>query len=170
MPHAENKVEWCLRKAEKELQKGDKHRGLRKIKPDLELSKTHLKKAEHNLKAITDFRKVGYSDWSGSAAFYSVYHCLFAIITKFGYESRNQECTFALIFSLIESNKISLDKNLVEEITLLNPDEKHESPTLIEIREESQYGLKLGLEDDSFNRLLQIAKTILDKTKEILAE
>lgn len=34
MSHAENKVNWCLRKAEKELKEGKKHRGLGKISID----------------------------------------------------------------------------------------------------------------------------------------
>lgn len=35
MSHAKNKVEWCLKKAEKELKESRKHRGLVKTKPDL---------------------------------------------------------------------------------------------------------------------------------------
>lgn len=168
MPHIENKIEWCLKKAEKELQKSDKHRGLVKIKPSLETARAHIKKAEHNLKAITDFKNIGYSDWSASAAFYSAYHCFLAIITKFGYESRNQECTFALIFNLIEEKKISLNKEVVQEITFMHVDEKHEEPTIIELREESQYGIKLSIEEDRLKQLLTTAKKILDKTKEII--
>lgn len=168
MPHIKNKINWCLKKAEKELQKSDKHRGLIRIKPNLEIARTHLKKAEHNLKAITDFKSIGYSDWSASAAFYSVYHCFLAIITKFGYESRNQECTFAIIFDLLEDKKIELDKGLVEEITLMDVDEKHEEPTIIDLREESQYGIKLSIKEDKFKLLLQIAKKILDQTKELI--
>lgn len=139
-----------------------------KIKPDLALARAHIKKAEHNLKAITDFKNMGYSDWSVSAAFYSAYHCFLAIITKLGYESRNQECTFALIFDLIEDKQINLDKELVEEINLMDIDEKHEEPTIIEMREESQYGIKLSIEENRFKQLLQTAKKILDKTKDIM--
>lgn len=46
MSHAKNKVEWCLRKAEKELAEGKKHRGLIKVEPSLEKSKDHISKAE----------------------------------------------------------------------------------------------------------------------------
>lgn len=168
MSHSKNKVDWCLKKAEKELQQEDKHRGLVKIKPDSELVNAHIKKAEHNLRAISDFRKIGYSDWSASAAFYSIYHCFLAIATKFGYESMNQECTFALIYYLIETGQINLDKGIVEEINALNPREKQESPLIVEIREAEQYGIKLSLKNKTFNKLLDTAKIVLDKTKEIL--
>ena len=168
MSQIDNQLSWCLKKAEKELKAGGRHRGLVKIISSQELAKEHIKKAEHNLKAISDFKKYNYSDWSASAAFYSIYHCLLAILVKFGYESRNQECTFALIYQLIESKQINLDKNLIEKIHSLNHEEKHESPTIIEFREQGQYGVKLSLEDETFNNLLSISKSILEKTKEII--
>ena len=170
MSHAKNKVNWCLKKAEKELQQSEKHRGLVKIKQNQEIINIHIKKAEHNLKAITDFKKIGYSDWSASAAFYSIYHCFLAILAKFGYESRNQECTFALIYHLIETKQINFDKEMVQEIQLLDPEEKHKSPNIVELRETKQYGVSLSLEEDIFTELVTITKIFLDKTKEILEE
>lgn len=169
MSHSENKVNWCLKKAEKELEIGGaKHRGLLKIKSDPKLVSAHIRKAEHNLRAVTDFKRIGYSDWSASAVFYCVYHCFLAIITKHGYESRNQECTFALIYYLIETGEIDIDKEIIEEVHRLNADEKHESPTIVDIREIEQYGVNLSLEDECFERLLNTGKMILDQTKEIL--
>jgi len=122
MSHAKNKVEWCLRKAEKELKEGKKHRGLVKIEPDLEEARKHLAKAEHNFSAINCFDKEGFSDWSISAVFYCIYHCFLAIISKFGYESRNQECTFALIESFIEDKKINLNREELEKVSLIDTD------------------------------------------------
>lgn len=164
----DNKIDWCLKKAEKELKESGKHKGLVKIKPDVNLARAHIKKAEHNLKAIVDFKNIGYSDWSASAAFYSIYHCLLAIISKFGYESRNQECTFALIYYLIETKKIDLDKRDIEKIHILKPEEQQEQPSVIDIREAYQYGVDLTINDNTFKKLLETAKIILDKTKEII--
>ena len=166
----ENKINWCLEKARKEMEENGIHKGLIKIKPERRLIEDHIKKAEHNLKAMSDFKRIGYSDWSASAAFYSIYHCLLAIITKFGYESRNQECTFSLIYDLIEKNQLNLDKKVLEEVHSLKIGEKFEFPTIVEIREIEQYGVKLSLDDQIFDRLLRIAKEVLDKAKEILAE
>jgi len=168
MSHSENKVGWCLRKAEKEIQQGKRHKGLVPIKANLELAREHIKKAEHNLRAISDFKKMGYSDWSASAAFYSIYHCFLAIISKFGYQSRNQECTFALIYHLIETKKINLEKEFVQKIHSLDLEEKQAFPDIVEIREIEQYGIKLSLEDEAFSNLLNLAKIFLDKTKEII--
>ena len=38
MSHVKNKVDWCLKKAERELEEGRTHRGLIKISPNLEKS------------------------------------------------------------------------------------------------------------------------------------
>ena len=42
-----NHVEWCLKKAEKELKADGKHRGLVKVTSDKKKAKEHLAKAEH---------------------------------------------------------------------------------------------------------------------------
>src|SRR3989344_5954079 len=109
MTQTEKKVEWCIRKAEKELKEGKKHRGLIKIENNIEEAKKHIDKAEHNLRAISYFNDGRFSDWSMSAVFYCIYHCFLAIALKFGYESRNQECTISLIKSLKETGKINID-------------------------------------------------------------
>ena len=145
MSHAENKVQWCLAKAKKELQEGNKHRGLTQISPNLIQAKEHLLKAEHNLKATLYLQKGGYTDWCSSSLFYTIYHCFLAIISKFGYESRNQECTFALISYLIETNRIILKQDLIDKVSSLKITEAQESSnTAVNIREEYQYNTKLS--------------------------
>ena len=82
MSHAKNKVEWCIRKEEKEIKESGIHRGLHKIKPDLEQARGHIRKAEHYLKATDYLKKGDFSDISASTVFYSIYHCLLAIALK----------------------------------------------------------------------------------------
>ena len=170
MSHAKNKLDWCLKKAEKELEEQGKHRGLIVIKPDKKQALEHIKKAEHNLKGGIDFAKMGYSDWSASAFFYSIYQCFLAIAAKFGYESGNQECTFALIESLIEDNKINLDKNLLDKVASLEFQKEKETSTSTEIREEYQYGTKLSINENLYKELLELSQKILSQTKEIIEE
>lgn len=69
---------------------------------------------------------------------------------------------------MIETGQINLDEEIIQEVYTLNPQEKQESPSIIEIREAEQYGIKLSLENETLNKLLNTAKIILDKTKEIL--
>jgi uncharacterized protein (UPF0332 family) len=168
MSHAQNKVEWCLKKAERELKESNKHRGLIKAGSDLEKAKDYTTKAEHYLKATEYLKKGNFSDISASTVFYSMYHCLMAIAIKFGYESKNQECTFALIYSLIEDNKISIEKELLDKITSLEIQETDETITS-NIREKYQYGTELSIKDDKlYRKLLELAKLILSKTKLII--
>jgi len=92
------KLNKCLKEGEKD---GERHKGLKKIEVSEEKKKGHLDKA------IISFQKTGFSDWSASASFYCLYHCLLALLAKEGYESRNQSCTFALIEDMIDKDKIS---------------------------------------------------------------
>ncbi len=168
MSHVKNKVDWCLKKAEKELKELGKHRGLIRIKPDLNKSRDYIKKAEHYLKATDYLKKGNFSDVSASTVFYSMYSCLLAIITKFGYESKNQECTFALILSLIEQGKIDFDKELLNKIASVEPKDEKGKEKTIEIREKYQYETFLSLKDDLYKELFELAQEIIAKTKEII--
>jgi len=170
MSHVENKINWCLKKAERELKEGEKHRGLVEIEPNITKAKEHITKAEHNLKATLYLQKGGYTDWCSSSIFYSIYHCFLAIAAKFGYESRNQECTFALISSLIEENKISLEAKDLEKVSSLEVNESHEASIVINLREEYQYNTKVSLSNNEYEEILNLAKKILDKSKEIIEE
>src|SRR3989344_296702 len=161
MSHAKNKVEWCLRKAEKELKDSDKHRGMIKSKPDLRQAKECIEKAQHYIKATEYLKKGDYSDVSATTIFFSLYHSLLAIVAKFGYESRNQECTFALIYSLIEDGKINFDNETLARIASLEP--KNEKKTSVEVRERFQYGTEFEMEEELYNDLLNLAKEILSK-------
>jgi uncharacterized protein (UPF0332 family) len=164
MSHAKNKVEWCLNKAKKELEKEGKHRGLIETDSNIKKAREYIEKAEHYLRA-TDYLKRGkYSDISISTAFYSTYHCLLAISAKFGYESCNQECTFALIQNLIDDKKIDLKQEVLNKISSLNEDKE----TSVEIRERFQYGTETEVKEEIYNELFSLARELLSKTKEII--
>lgn len=167
MSHAKNKVDWCLKKAEKEIKESGNHRGLIKSSSNVNKSRAHIIKAEHYLKATMLLKKESFSDISASTVFYAMYHCLLAICAKFGYESRNQECTFALIHCLVEEKKIELEKELIDKIASFSVDKSHEQ-TSIELREQYQYGTELSLKDDIYDELVEIAKNILIKTKVVI--
>jgi len=167
MSHATNKVKWCLRKAEKELKEGDTHRGLVKIKPDIELAGKHISKADHYLQATEYLKKENFSDICASTMFYAMYHSLSAIAAKFGYESRNQECTFALITGLMRGNPIGMDEKLMNRISALDAEKVHEA-TSTEIRELYQYGTPLKIGDDLYEDMFELAKEVISKAKEII--
>lgn len=165
MSQALKHINWCLKKAEKELKEGKKHRGLIQINPDVNKATGYLNKAQHNFNAIDYFNEGNYSDWAVSAAFYTIYHCFLAILAKYGYESRNQECTISVIQQLKESGKLDLDDKFI--IAL-----KHErdlggkQETVIEVREDLQYGVETETKESIVNRLKKLCSEIIDITKD----
>ena len=158
-----NKLNNCFKEGEKE---GERHKGLKKIGLNEDLIDEHLKKAEHNLNAVAEFKNRGYSDWSASAAFYALYHCLLALLIKFGYQSRNQTCTLAFIEDLINKGKISLKLEELKEIfdKDITEDLAH-SEKILDIRENMQYSFKTSMEEEEFNKLLERTKLLFDKIK-----
>ena len=174
MPQASNHVKWCLAKAQKELEeckqqgKRPKHRGLIQIKPNNEEAKKHLEKAEHYIQATEFLKKGEFADISAGTLFYSMYHCFLAIACKFGYESKNQTCTVALVELLLEEGKINLDKKFVD---LLKPDEseKKQAGFAIDIREEYTYGAEVSIKDKvKIEELINTSKELIDRAKDIV--
>jgi|SRR3989344_7765507 len=174
MSHSDNKVRWCLNKAKKEIDESQKlgkrvqHRGLVEIPKNKIEAIKHINKAEHNLNAITDFKKIGYSDWSITAAFYSFYHCFLAIGLSLGYESRNQQCTVALIEYLNEEKKINIDIKFIRFLKDEGVEERHEN-SVIEMREEYTYGVQVSIgNEEKLNDVIKDCKELIDITKEIV--
>ncbi len=168
MNHANNKIKWCLDKAQRESNEGKKHRGLLQVTPNIKIAREHLTKAEHNLQVTLYLHDGGYTDWCTSSLFYSIYHCFLAVLLKLGYESRNQECTFAFIQNLIEEKKVIFDINDLKEISSLN--NEHQENTAIDLREIYQYSPKTSLGNTEYTKLLNLAKKILYQTKEIIEQ
>lgn len=157
-----DKLKDCL----KEGKIGERHKGLRVIEISEENISGHIKKAVHNFNAMEFFYKNGFSDWSASASFYCLYHCLLALIAKKGFESRNQSCTFALIDKMIDNNDISLTKEELREIydRDVTEDLQH-SNKILDIRERMQYSIKTSMEEDEFLALKDRTKFLFDKLR-----
>lgn len=160
----QNKLKKCFDEGKRG---GERHKGLRKIMPNDEKAKSHIAKALHNFSAINDFHNMGYSDWSASAAFYSLYHGLLAILAQRGYESRNQSCTFALIEEMIDKGEIKplsvkdikeiYDKDVTEDLA--------HSSKMLDIREQMQYSTSTSLKEEEFEALKRRTKELLDKIR-----
>lgn len=166
MSRAKNMVKWCLEKAKKELEKEKKHRGLLKTKPDKKLAHDYITKAEHNLEVFMLNKEHGYYDWAINIGFYVMYHCCLAIITKFGYESRNQECTLALIESLVEDEKI--DKDLGKYIGSIRSNKSDDENKIMPMREKYQYTPITEIDVQKVEELLGICQDMVKDTKGII--
>lgn len=168
MSHASRHVQWCLKKAEREIEeckeqgKRAKHRGLLKKEPDTETAKRHIEKAMHNLRAAQLLQK-DYPDLTISTTFYATYHCFLAIAARFGYESGNQTCTIALMEWLKEEGKIDIQEEHIELMKYAD-----EEDSIIDMREEYTYGIQTIPDRQKIEELFGICKEIIDTTKEII--
>ena len=160
MSQVEKHLKWCL---------SDKSR-LMKIKPDLELAKKHLKKSEYNYEVVQSLEKMGKRDWALNVGFYSIYHCFLAILSKFGYESRNQSCTMSVILSLIDEKKIGLDKDIVLQFDNLDIEKSAMSPTIRMDRELATYGVETSIDLKELQKVKEMIVKVQRETIKILAE
>ena len=159
----ENKFNWCLKQGEK----GEKHKGLKKIKPDFEEAEKQIKKALSDLDTMQYLYKGKKTDWVASAAFYAMYHSLLAILYKFGYESRNQECTITAIEHFIKKGILKIDENYIKMIRSIQGTEKEDAK---KVREDMQYSSKTQLEEDKCNTIMNNARKFVEKMRTVLEE
>lgn len=145
-----SKLDWCL----------DKEDRLRKIPPNLKKSAEHIAKARHNLLAADYNIKGNFDDWAVSQCYYAMYHSLLAILYKFGYESKNHECTITAVESLIATKKINLDIN---DIIFIRTTEQMKTKDAKSLREEFQYGTKIDVNKEILNNLIKKSKEIVEK-------
>lgn len=103
-----------------------------------------------------------------SAVFYCIYHCFLSIALKFGYESRNQECTIALIKYLKEEEGIDIEDRFIEALESYDEKERHES-NVIEKRELYTYGTTISVENkEEIKNNISLCKDCLNQTKKIV--
>lgn len=172
MSQASKQVDWCIRKAKKEIEEckkanlRERHRGLLRVNTNLEEAKKHIEKAEYNLNSALDFAKTGHSDWSISAFFYSLYHCFLSIGYKFGYESGNQICTISLMEYLKEEGKINIDLKFIE-MFKYEATQKSEESSIIGMREDYTYGTKKDASKEKIEELKELCIELIEETKTI---
>lgn len=113
------------------------------------------------------FNENHYSDWSASAFFYCIYHCFLAILHKFGYESRNQECTIAVIEMLREQGRIAIDGKFIN--TLKISQEKDDEHSTIKVRERFQYGTDIEFQKkEQFEELTVMCREAIESASRII--
>ena len=157
MSNSKNRLNWCLENAKR----------MRKIKPNDKLSKEHIEKAKHNLKAA-DYNVQGhFDDWAVSQSYYAMYHALLAILFKKGFESKNHECTISTVEFLIESKEIDLS---MEDISFIRTTEQMTTKDAKSLREEFQYGTKTNVNKVLLTELLQKSKSIVEKVELMLSD
>ena len=160
MPQIDNHLKWCLKDP----------RRLVKAKPDLELAQKHLKKSEYNYGVLETLEKLKICDWALNVGFYAIYHCFLGILSKYGYESKNQSCTITILLTLIGQKKLNLDKDLVMQFDTLDVEENVTNPTARMEREISTYGVETSIDVQHLKKIKELIIKVQRETIKILAE
>jgi len=160
MPQIDNHLKWCLKD----------ERRLMKIKPDLDLAQKHLKKSEYNYGIVQALEKLKIYDWALNIGFYSIYHCFLVILSKYGYESRNQSCTITVLLSLIDQKKLALDKEFVLQFNTLEVEKDMTNPTIRMEREISTYGVETSIDLQQLKHVKEMIVKVQKETIRILVE
>jgi len=163
MPKIENVFKWCLIQGGK----GKKHKGIRKIEPDADKAEAQIEKALSDLETMKYLYDGKKTDWAASAAFYSMYHSLLAILYKLGYESRNQECTINAVEYFIKNKILNIDWDYINMVRRLEREKGEDAKST---REEMQYGEKTSLEDERCRILMANARKFVEKMRAVLKE
>ncbi|MEK6935404.1 MAG: hypothetical protein AABW67_01315 [Nanoarchaeota archaeon] len=170
-------VEWCLKKAQEEIEeckkqgKREKHRGLIRVNPDFKLAERHLAKAEHYLSVTQYLVKGKISDVSMSTIFYAMYQCFLSIAIRFGYESSNQSCTISLIEFLKLEKKIDIDERFLRYFVYEGEGDDRNAridESIIELRENYTYGTEVEADKSKIDFFIKECKELIDITKEII--
>jgi uncharacterized protein (UPF0332 family) len=145
-------------------------RRLIKTKPDLNLAQKHLRKSEYNYTVVQTLEKLKIYDWALNIGFYSIYHCFLALLSKYGYESRNQSCTITVLLDLIEQKKLNFDKDLVLQFDTLDVEKDIINPTIRMERELSTYGVETSIDLQQLKNIKEMIVNVQRETIKILAE
>jgi len=129
-----------------------------------------LAKAEHNLRVLLYNKKGGFYDWTINIGFYVMYHCCLAIITKFGYESKNQECTLAVIESLIQEGKLDNEFRKYLEAIKSADESKKEEEQILKMREKYRYTPVTEIDARKVDELLGLCQDMIKDTKGVIID
>tara|TARA_Y100000310_G_C20497240_1_gene722165 strand:- start:699 stop:980 length:282 start_codon:yes stop_codon:yes gene_type:complete len=90
-----------------------------------------------------------------------------AILRKHGYESRNQECTLAVIELLKEDGKLDVDDKFIDTLKITKI--KETDHNVIKIREDFQYGVEIEFKrKEEFDELTKMCREFIDMTRGII--
>ena len=136
------KIKWCT----------NQKNGLELIEKNLNLCKEYLIKAENSLRAVNSLKDN--IEWQISAAYYSMYFSLYAILMKIGIKCEIHSCTIAF------SEVFLTEFFSTEDIELLK--------IALKSRIDLQYYTDRKISSNKKNRLINFAAEFYIKCKEVI--
>ena len=91
------KIDWCKKK----------NKGIKLVKPNINLSRAYLKKSNSSLNMLTSAIEKEEIDWVASTAYYAKYFAVYSLLMKVGIKCEIHDCTIELIDKVFELKKFS---------------------------------------------------------------
>lgn len=79
------------------LRRSERERGLRLGRPNNEVARGHMEKADHNLVVMTDLARLGHEDWVVITAYYAMYQSALSLLARIGLASKDHSTTAAVL-------------------------------------------------------------------------
>lgn len=161
------KIYECFATAEKDEQKGRKHKGLLFTKLDQEVAKEFIVKAKKNLELCQFYKDKSFDYKIPEEWFYTLYYCALAILVMFGVESRSQRCT-ALFLKYVKDKKlIEYDDEFIERIQVYK--QKGELSDVDE-REKGRYSSLIQMKEvlQEYDEMTTLCRKAISRCEEIV--
>ena len=159
------------------LQRSERERGLRLGRPNLDLARGHMEKADHALVVMTDLGKLGHEDWVVIPAYYAMYQSTLSLLAKIGLSSKDHSTTAAVLEHFFRDQ---INRQLIQNFNQLKErKEKLEALIIPEkyidylwearrARETVQYGVTLGYKESE--AVMNHAREFVTKMKLVRSE
>lgn len=160
-------VKDCFSNALKDEQKGKKHKGLLKIKPDKKEAEEYIIKAKKNLELCKFYREKGFGYKLPEEWFYTLYYCALAILARFGIETRSQRCTAIFLRYVKDKGLIKYNDEFIQRITVYK--EKEEKSD-VDRREDARYSSSIEIKEveQNYDKMMSKCKEAISQCEEIV--
>lgn len=157
----------CFVNAQRDENKGKKHKGLLFIGSNDMKAAEYIEKAKTNLRTCELFKKEGLDYKIPEEWFYTQYYCGLAILAKFGVESRSQKCTALFLRYVKNKGLIHYDDEFIERITVYS--DKEETSDVDE-REKARYGSSVRNEEivERYELMMEVCRRCISQCEEIV--
>lgn len=160
-------VKECFASALKDENKGRKHKGLLKVKPNLKQAEGYILKAKKNLELCKFYKEKGFDYKLPEEWFYVLYYCALAILSIFGVESRSQRCTALFLKYVKEQGLIKYHDEFIQRIMVYK--EKEEKSDVDE-REKSRYSPVIEIKEvvQNYDKMMGLCREAISQSEEIV--
>ena len=165
--NTEKKLKECFKTAKKELESGNKHKGLLLMKPNQIAAEGFIKKAKTELELCDIYKPRGLDYKIAEEWFYTLYYCALAILSKFGIESRSQKYTTLFLRYIKYKNLIDYDDDFIDRIMVYR---KKDEKSDVDEREEARYNfaIKIARIEERYEDMMNLCKEAISQCEEIV--